>query len=84
MYDQYLMDRLMAEKKKEPGQDMEVLFQEAVSVGVEDEDTAVVRQLREDMESNGRKDPMELLIALFLNFSPPPSSGLGILLFNTL
>ncbi|KAG0642891.1 hypothetical protein HOY80DRAFT_880895 [Tuber brumale] len=50
MRDQHLMDRLMAEMKREPGQDMTVPFQEAVGVGVEDDDTAVARQLREDME----------------------------------
>ena len=50
MRDQHLMDRLMAEMKREPGQDMTVPFQEAVSVGVDDDDTAVARQLREDME----------------------------------
>ena len=50
MRDQHLMDRLMAEMKREPGQDMTAPFQEAVSVGVDDDDTAVARQLREDME----------------------------------
>ncbi|CUS09694.1 unnamed protein product [Tuber aestivum] len=50
MRDQHLMDRLMAEMKREPAQDMTVPFQEAVGVGVEDDDTAVARQLREDME----------------------------------
>jgi len=50
MRDQHLIDTLMAEMKREPGQDMTVPFQEAVGVGVEDDDTAVARQLREDME----------------------------------
>ena len=63
----------MAETKREPGQDMAVLLQEAVSVRVEKEDTAAVRQLREDMESKGRMDPMELPITFFLDFSPPLS-----------
>jgi len=50
MYGQHLMDRLMAGTKREPDEDMAAPFREAVSVGVEDEDTVATRQLREDTE----------------------------------